>query len=116
MFFDLWKEGLDSDLRREMREEHPTAELWVTVLSDLAFIHRIPLFVYPFKILGHSFGGSLAALASSWVAKSELVPPERIRFISFGQPRTGNLDFGRHFDQLVLTNHTLMAISLTHRS
>lgn len=29
MFFFLWKEGLDADLRREVREEHPSAELWV---------------------------------------------------------------------------------------
>ncbi|KAL3096531.1 hypothetical protein niasHT_028944 [Heterodera trifolii] len=80
MFFDLWKEGLDADLRHELCEEHTNAEIW---------------------IFGHSLGGSLAALAAAWVAKSGMTTVEQIRFISFGQPRTGNLEFARHFDSLL---------------
>uniref|UniRef100_A0A914HKQ9 Fungal lipase-like domain-containing protein n=1 Tax=Globodera rostochiensis TaxID=31243 RepID=A0A914HKQ9_GLORO len=80
MFFALWKDGLDADLRRELCEEHLNAEIW---------------------IFGHSVGGSLAALAAAWVAKSGMTSSEQIRFISFGQPRTGNLEFARHFDALL---------------
>uniref|UniRef100_A0A183C202 Glucuronosyltransferase n=1 Tax=Globodera pallida TaxID=36090 RepID=A0A183C202_GLOPA len=29
MFFALWKDGLDADLRRELCEEHPNAEIWL---------------------------------------------------------------------------------------
>ncbi|KAI1722085.1 lipase (class 3) domain-containing protein [Ditylenchus destructor] len=78
-FFKLWKAGLEVDLRQTMFQ-HPTAELWV---------------------FGHSLGGSIASLAAAWIARLGLIGTERIRFVSFGQPRTGNLEFAQTFDNLV---------------
>ncbi|KAI1718614.1 lipase (class 3) domain-containing protein [Ditylenchus destructor] len=78
-FFKLWKAGLEVDLRQTMFQ-HPTAELWV---------------------FGHSLGGSIASLAAAWIARLGMIGTERIRFVSFGQPRTGNLEFAQTFDNLV---------------
>uniref|UniRef100_A0A915EAF2 Fungal lipase-like domain-containing protein n=1 Tax=Ditylenchus dipsaci TaxID=166011 RepID=A0A915EAF2_9BILA len=78
-FFQLWKSGLEKDLRETLKE-HPTAELWV---------------------FGHSLGGSIGSLAAAWVSRLSLVAPEKIRFVSFGQPRTGNLAYAQIFDDLV---------------
>jgi len=78
-FFQLWKAGLETDYR-ELIQSHPTAELWV---------------------FGHSLGGSIASLAAAWISSLSLIPPEKLRFVSFGQPRTGNLAFAQTFDELV---------------
>lgn len=52
-------------------------------------------------------GGSLASLAISWVVKMGLVTSEKVKFVSFGQPRTGDMVYAMIFDALV--SHKLNA-------
>lgn len=52
-------------------------------------------------MFGHSLGGSLASLCAAWIARMQLVSPERLKFVSFGQPRTGDLTYAMIFDALV---------------
>lgn len=87
-FFEFWKAGLELDLRQAIRR-NPYMDLW---------------------IFGHSLGGSIASLAAAWISSLGIVEAERIRFVSFGQPRTGNLKYAQLFDDLV--NYNLIYIIL----
>lgn len=53
------------------------------------------------KVFGHSLGGSLASLAAAWIVRMSLVAPEKLKFVSFGQPRTGDMTYAMIFDALV---------------
>ncbi|KAI6188891.1 Lipase, class 3 family-containing protein [Aphelenchoides besseyi] len=54
-----------------------------------------------FYVFGHSLGGSLASLAAAWISRMGIVHQDQLKFVSFGQPRTGNTEFARAFDSLV---------------
>ncbi|CAD5209088.1 unnamed protein product [Bursaphelenchus okinawaensis] len=78
-FFALWNGGLEREMTKIL-QERPTANVWV---------------------FGHSLGGALASLAASWMSRHGMVHSEKLRFLSFGQPRTGNLFYAQSFDLLV---------------
>lgn len=78
-FFSLWNAGIEREMARAV-EKHPDAQVWV---------------------FGHSLGGALGSLASAWMSRTGLVPAERLRFLSFGQPRTGDIQYAQAFDMLV---------------
>lgn len=57
------------------------------------------------KILftGHSLGGAVASLASSLFAfkNDDIIGPNQIFLITFGQPRVGNMDYATAHDKLI---------------
>ncbi|EGT55390.1 hypothetical protein CAEBREN_02276 [Caenorhabditis brenneri] len=57
--------------------------------------------VFANHITGHSLGGALASLAASYIEFSKLVPTENLLLVTFGQPRTGDLNYTRSVDSSV---------------
>ncbi|KAI6216358.1 Lipase, class 3 family-containing protein [Aphelenchoides fujianensis] len=78
-FYALWNTGLEREFENAL-QAYPNAEVWV---------------------FGHSLGGSLASLAAAFIARMRLVDANRLKFVSFGQPRTGDLTYAMIFDALV---------------
>ncbi|CAB3402073.1 unnamed protein product [Caenorhabditis bovis] len=70
-FVYIWKGGLESEMRN-LKYLYPDYELWVT---------------------GHSLGGALASIGASWVVKTGLFEPKKIKLLTVGQPRTGDYDY-----------------------
>ncbi|KHJ80882.1 triacylglycerol lipase [Oesophagostomum dentatum] len=48
---------------------------------------------YELWVVGHSLGGSMAALAASYIEKMNLFDGNRMKLVTFGQPRTGDRTF-----------------------
>ncbi|KAI6215771.1 Lipase, class 3 family-containing protein [Aphelenchoides besseyi] len=92
-FFALWNGGLENRLRSAI-QQFPKSEVWVCFLV----VHDYNLI---FHVFGHSLGGSLASLAAAWISRMGIVHRDQLKFVSFGQPRTGNTEFARAFDSLV---------------
>ncbi|GMT05397.1 hypothetical protein PENTCL1PPCAC_27571, partial [Pristionchus entomophagus] len=68
--------GLQEDLI-ELRKKHPAYRLWLT---------------------GHSLGGSLASMTALYAAHHKLIDQSKIRLITFGEPRTGNVAFAKSLE------------------
>uniref|UniRef100_A0A915ECP1 Fungal lipase-like domain-containing protein n=1 Tax=Ditylenchus dipsaci TaxID=166011 RepID=A0A915ECP1_9BILA len=77
----VWDKGFGAKLRK-LRIDHPKAR---------------------FLFTGHSLGGALASLASSLFAyeNKDLIGPDSIFLITYGQPRVGNMDYAEGHDLLV---------------
>ena len=81
-----WKRGFEelwSSLKTEVKiltSQNPSYQLWVT---------------------GHSLGGTMASLASSWLSYNSFAPRKNIISYTFGMPRVGNYDYALQHDQLV---------------
>jgi len=71
VFQQIWDAGLKDDVDRLLKE-YPTYEIWVT---------------------GHSLGGSVASIAATWILNEYNLENERIKLVTFGQPRTGDSEF-----------------------
>ncbi|VDM75849.1 unnamed protein product [Strongylus vulgaris] len=53
-------------------------------------------------ITGHSLGGALAALAASYIVESGIVPNgDKIRLVTFGQPKVGDRNFANLLNKRV---------------
>ncbi len=50
-------------------------------------------------------GAALATLCASLIVKLELIPGERVKLVTMGEPRTGDIEFARAHDLLVITYH-----------
>src|SRR4051794_30646287 len=72
--------GLLEDLLQTL-SEYPDYELWVT---------------------GQSLGGTLASLAAGKLVKEFHVPEENLKLVTFGQPRTGDEEWAREMDNIVI--------------
>lgn len=72
----LWNAGLESALR-SLKYLYPNYQLWV---------------------FGHSLGGAEATVFASYVVRTGIYPPENVRLLTFGQPRTGDKDFAKWHD------------------
>ncbi|KAI6190507.1 Lipase-3 domain-containing protein [Aphelenchoides bicaudatus] len=70
-FYALWNSGLLQEFQQAL-QQYPNAEVWV---------------------FGHSLGGSLASLGAAWIARMQLISPQKLKFVSFGQPRTGKVPY-----------------------
>jgi hypothetical protein len=55
--------------------------------------------------VGHSLGASLASLGASLIAHSNYIDAKRIRLVTMGQPRTGDIAFAKAHDHLVFVNN-----------
>ncbi|KAI6185989.1 Lipase-3 domain-containing protein [Aphelenchoides besseyi] len=71
VFQNLWDSGVATDIKK-MLDEYPNYEVWVT---------------------GHSLGGSVASIAATYILNTYNLENERIKLVTFGQPRTGDTDF-----------------------
>ncbi|KAK6060849.1 triacylglycerol lipase [Cooperia oncophora] len=78
-FFAVWNGGIKDDFVT-VANKYKDYELWA---------------------VGHSLGGSMASLASSYVVKTKLFDGNRIKLVTFGQPRTGNKDYADAHDAQV---------------
>uniref|UniRef100_A0A1I7TEH6 Lipase_3 domain-containing protein n=1 Tax=Caenorhabditis tropicalis TaxID=1561998 RepID=A0A1I7TEH6_9PELO len=74
-FILLWNGGMHQDLR-QLKYKYPDFELWVN---------------------GHSLGGMLSWVASSYLVISGLYKPENIKVVAFGAPRLGDYDFANWY-------------------
>ncbi|KAI1701078.1 lipase (class 3) domain-containing protein [Ditylenchus destructor] len=77
----IWNKGFGQKLR-QLRIENPQSR---------------------FLFTGHSLGGALVSLASSLFAfeNLDLIGPNDIHLVTFGQPRVGNMDYASGHDLLV---------------
>uniref|UniRef100_A0A0N4Z488 Lipase_3 domain-containing protein n=1 Tax=Parastrongyloides trichosuri TaxID=131310 RepID=A0A0N4Z488_PARTI len=78
-FYDLWNVGMESDLHTVI-VQNPTYQLWS---------------------VGHSLGGSMAAMASAYCVKKNYFATDDVRLVTFGEPRTGDIEFAEGHDKMV---------------
>ncbi|KJH49152.1 triacylglycerol lipase [Dictyocaulus viviparus] len=86
-FMEVWLGGIEDDFLSASKK-YNSYELW---------------------IVGHSLGGAMASLASSYVEKMKLFDGDRIKVITFGQPRTGDIDYAKAYE-----NQIPYAFRVTH--
>ncbi|EPB80278.1 triacylglycerol lipase [Ancylostoma ceylanicum] len=60
------------------------------------YVHQQP--GWDVWISGHSLGGALATLATSYLVEEYKLEPEKVKLVTFGQPRVGNRVFAERFD------------------
>lgn len=68
---------MDSGMRTsllKLKEAHPGYRIWVT---------------------GHSLGGSLASMTALYLVNQTIFPADRVKLVTFGEPRTGNLNYAK---------------------
>ena len=81
-----WKRGFDA--------------LWPSMRTEVnTLVSRNPS--YQIWVTGHSLGGAMASLASTWLAYHNIAPRKNIILYTFGMPRVGNYDYALQHDQLV---------------
>ena len=74
--------------------------LWPNMEVEVkALVSRNPS--YQIWVTGHSLGGAMASLASTWLAHYEIAPRKNIILYTFGMPRVGDYDYALQHDQLV---------------
>jgi hypothetical protein len=56
---------------------------------------------YEFWCVGHSMGGSLASVTSALVIKAGTFDAQKVKMVTFGQPRTGDEAYAEAHDNLV---------------
>uniref|UniRef100_A0A914QXE3 Fungal lipase-like domain-containing protein n=1 Tax=Panagrolaimus davidi TaxID=227884 RepID=A0A914QXE3_9BILA len=78
-FEALWENGIEKRLR-ELRKIKPDYELWV---------------------FGHSLGASLASVAAFAAVKTEIFKFDKVKSITLGQIRTGNIEYAMEHDKYV---------------
>ncbi|EYC01596.1 hypothetical protein Y032_0106g3777 [Ancylostoma ceylanicum] len=70
-FVRIWNHGMGEDFVA-LRKMYPDYEIWVT---------------------GHSLGGAIASLASSYIIAGGYADAKKTKLVTFGQPRTGDVDY-----------------------
>uniref|UniRef100_A0AC35U4J4 Lipase_3 domain-containing protein n=1 Tax=Rhabditophanes sp. KR3021 TaxID=114890 RepID=A0AC35U4J4_9BILA len=73
-----------------------------TLWSSVVKIFEVPEYQdFNLVVTGHSLGGALAALASMRVQIEGYKTSDKIRLVTFGEPRVGTVSFSQNFDRLV---------------
>ncbi|CAD5232805.1 unnamed protein product [Bursaphelenchus xylophilus] len=86
-------------------------QLWTTGLNKIVSkaVKQYP--EYEFWITGHSLGGAVASIAATEIMAQFDVPQERLKVITFGQPRTGDNEYANYYPNAVplayRVNHNL---------
>ncbi|CAI5438352.1 unnamed protein product [Caenorhabditis angaria] len=78
-FKKIWESGMENDVE-DMIKMYPDFDIWIT---------------------GHSLGGAISALASSFISGKKIIEKNRIKHINFGQPRVGDEDYVKIHNELV---------------
>lgn len=86
-FLRLWDQGMKDDFVT-LLNKYPNYEVWVT---------------------GHSLGGALASLAASYIISTNLVTQDKIKLITYGEPRVGEKNYASAHD-----NQLGYAFRVTH--
>lgn len=71
VFTHLWERGIGADVRA-LVAAYPEYEIW---------------------IVGHSLGGAVASIAGATILEELKVDNERIKIVTYGQPRTGDWQY-----------------------
>ncbi|EYC39624.1 hypothetical protein Y032_0649g1128 [Ancylostoma ceylanicum] len=77
----FYKTFIDSGMKDDalaLLKQHPGFRVWIT---------------------GYSLGGSLASMASLYLAKKKLVERNQVRLVTFGEPRTGNVAYAKEIEE-----------------
>ena len=73
-------------------------KLWLSMESKVkALIADNPS--YKIWVTGHSLGGAMASLASTWLRHYNVASRDKIVSYTFGMPRVGNYDYALQHDQ-----------------
>ena len=78
-FEELWQQSMEAEVKA-LVSKNPSYQIWVT---------------------GHSLGGAMASLASTWLAYYNIAPRKNIILYTFGMPRVGNYHYALQHDRLV---------------
>uniref|UniRef100_A0A914PIE5 Fungal lipase-like domain-containing protein n=1 Tax=Panagrolaimus davidi TaxID=227884 RepID=A0A914PIE5_9BILA len=78
-FNDIWTAGMKDDFYT-MKNANPGYELWIT---------------------GHSLGAAMASLTATTIAHLKLFQIDKIKLVTFGQPRVGDKDYAAVVDSLL---------------
>ena len=54
-----------------------------------------------FQITGHSMGAAMASLCAGYIAKMGFFSTNKIKLVTFGQPRVGDLAYASYIDSVV---------------
>uniref|UniRef100_A0AC35TNT1 Lipase_3 domain-containing protein n=1 Tax=Rhabditophanes sp. KR3021 TaxID=114890 RepID=A0AC35TNT1_9BILA len=97
-YYDILNLGLQSDLQLQI-VANPTFELWT---------------------VGHSLGGSMAAMAAAHFVKLNYFKTEKVKLFTVGEPRTGDISFAEGHDALVkytyrIVNHRDIIVNMPAR-
>ena len=63
---------------------------------------------YQIWVTGHSLGGAMASLASTWLGFNKIAPRKNIILYTFGMPRVGNYRYALQHDRLVNNSWTVV--------
>ncbi|KAJ7383174.1 hypothetical protein OS493_030328 [Desmophyllum pertusum] len=75
-------------------------ELWPSMEAEVkALVSKNPS--YQIWVTGHSLGGAMASLASTWLGYYNIALRKNIILYTFGMPRVGNYDYALQHDELV---------------
>uniref|UniRef100_A0AC34Q263 Fungal lipase-like domain-containing protein n=1 Tax=Panagrolaimus sp. JU765 TaxID=591449 RepID=A0AC34Q263_9BILA len=78
-FNKIWNAGMKDDFNT-MKNSNPGYELWIT---------------------GHSLGAAMASIAAATISQLKYMPSDKIKLVTFGQPRVGNAKYAAAADVLV---------------
>lgn len=82
-FFKLWDNGMKAEFEK-LKKLYPDYELWVT---------------------GHSMGAAIATVGAHVIGAEKLFDTNRMKVITFGEPRVGDRDFMIAHDKLFPYNY-----------
>uniref|UniRef100_A0A7E4VYW1 Lipase_3 domain-containing protein n=1 Tax=Panagrellus redivivus TaxID=6233 RepID=A0A7E4VYW1_PANRE len=86
----LMETGMERDVTKVI-QKYPRFALWIT---------------------GHSLGGSLASIAAGVVAHKRYAPSNNVYLVTFGEPKTGDLEFARTIESI----YSKRSWRVTHRN
>jgi len=85
-FYSLWNAGMQQDLLT-LKAANPNYQLWVA---------------------GHSLGGAMASLCAALAIKLNMWPASDVKLVTFGQPRTGDINFAKAHDLLMFFGYRVV--------
>ncbi|VDM78060.1 unnamed protein product [Strongylus vulgaris] len=80
-FYKIWNSGMGGNVS-DLVKKHLKYDIWIT---------------------GHSLGGALATLAASYVVETKLAVGDRIKLMTFGQPKPGDDNFANLLNKKLMT-------------
>jgi len=77
-FNRLFLDGGMKDALLKLKQSHEGYRIWIT---------------------GHSLGGSLASMTALYLVNHTIFPSEKVKLVTFGEPRTGNFKYAKSIEQ-----------------